>query len=174
MQRCAAEDPGDPRLQTEIIPFVVETHGAAGPEACRLMAMTKHQFGRIVLPCEDRSSEQIFYAAWAYRISTAVQRGTALMIHNIALGNSTKSRRTRDVDVEPESEEDEGAGVEAAGGGEIESSSEAEATGSEYDGKSESEAEPEQEPAGALALVPSQVVVKGEQGAAAATTKARR
>ena len=80
MQRCAAENPGDPRLQTEIIPFVVETHGAAGPEACRLMAMTKHQFGRIVLPCEDRSSEQVFYAAWAYRISTAVQRGTALMI----------------------------------------------------------------------------------------------
>ena len=66
MKRCAAENPSDPRLQTEIIPFVVETHGAAGPEACRLMAMTKHQFGRIVLPCEDRSSEQIFYAVLAY------------------------------------------------------------------------------------------------------------
>ena len=54
-----------------------------------------------VLPCEGRSSEQIFYAAWVHRISTAVQRGTALMIHNIAQGNRTKSRRTKDVDVEP-------------------------------------------------------------------------
>ena len=35
MQRCAAENPDDPRLQTGIIPFVIETHGAAGPEACR-------------------------------------------------------------------------------------------------------------------------------------------
>ena len=26
LQRCAPEDPSDPRLQTEIIPFVVETH----------------------------------------------------------------------------------------------------------------------------------------------------
>ena len=172
MQRCAAENPDDPRLQTEIIPFVVETHGAAGPEACRLMAMTKHQFGRVVLPCEDKSSEQIFYAAWAYRISTALQRGTALMIHNIVLGNSTKSRRTKDVDVEPESDEDRGVEVEATEGGEIESSSEAEATGSECSG--ESEAESEKEPAGVPALVPSQVVVKGEQSAAAAATKTRR
>ena len=30
-----------------------------------------------------------------------MQRGTALMIHNIAQGNRTKSRRTKDVDVEP-------------------------------------------------------------------------
>ena len=36
-----------------------------------------------------------------HRISTAIQRGTALMIHNIAQGNRTKSRRTKDVDVEP-------------------------------------------------------------------------
>ena len=172
MQRCAAENPGDPRLQTEIIPFVIETHGAAGPEACRLMAMTKHQFGRIVLPCEDRSSEQVFYSAWAYRISTALQRGTALMIHNIALGNSTKSRRTKDVDVEPEDEEDGGMEAKAAGGGEIESSSEAEATDSEYSG--ESGAESEQGAAGVPALVPSQVIVKEKQGSAAAAMKARR
>ena len=59
LQKCKAEDPGDPRLRTEIIPFVVEAHGAAGPEAYRLMAMTKHQFGQLVLPsCEDKSSEQ--------------------------------------------------------------------------------------------------------------------
>ena len=91
----------DPRLRTEIVPFVVEAHGAAGPEACRLMAITKHQFGQLVLPCEDRSSEQTFYSAWAIRISSALQRGTALMIHNIPLGNSIKSRRTKDVDIEP-------------------------------------------------------------------------
>ena len=65
------------------------------------MAITKHQFGQLVLPCEDKSSEQTFYSAWAIRISTAMQRGTALMIHNIPLGNSIKSRRTKDVDIEP-------------------------------------------------------------------------
>ena len=69
--------------------------------ACRLFSLTRHQYGNVVLPCEDRSSEQVFYAAWVHRISTAIQRGTALMIHNIAQGNRTKSRRTKDVDVEP-------------------------------------------------------------------------
>ena len=44
---------------------------------------------------------QTFYSAWAIRISSALQRGTALMIHNIPLGNSIKSRRTKDVDIEP-------------------------------------------------------------------------
>ena len=101
LQRCAEEDPSDPRLRTTVIPVVFETHGAAGPMACRLFSLTRHQYGNVVLPCEDRSSEQIFYAAWVHRISTAVQRGTALMIHNIAQGNRTKSRRTKDVDVEP-------------------------------------------------------------------------
>ena len=101
LQRCAEEDPTDPRLQTAVIPVVFETHGAAGPMACRLFSLTRHQYGNVVLPCEDRSSEQIFYAAWVHRISTAIQRGTALMIHNIAQGNRTKSRRTKDVDVEP-------------------------------------------------------------------------
>ena len=62
LQKCKAEDPGDPWLRTEIIPFVVEAHGAAGPEACRLMAVTKHQFGQLVLPCEDKSSEQTFFS----------------------------------------------------------------------------------------------------------------
>ena len=101
LQRCAEEDPDDPRLRTTVIPVVFETHGAAGPMACRLFSLTRHQYGNVVLPCEDRSSEQVFYAAWVHRISTAVQRGTALMIHNIAQGNRTKSRRTKDVDVEP-------------------------------------------------------------------------
>ena len=90
---------------------MVEAHGAAGPEACRLMAMIKHQFGQLVLPCEDKSSEQTFYSAWAFRISSALQRGTAQMIHNITLGNTVKSRRTKDVDIEP------AAGSSAAGGG---------------------------------------------------------
>ena len=50
-------------------------------------AVTKHQFGQLVLPCEDKSSEQTFFSAWAFRISSALQRGTALMIHNIPLAN---------------------------------------------------------------------------------------
>ena len=175
LQRCASENPDDPRLQTEVIPFVVETHGAAGPEACRLMAITKHQFGRLVLPCEDKSAEQIFYAAWAYRISTALQRGTALMIHNIVLGNSTKSRRTKDVDVEPDSSGDEKEEARAAGGGGgvDESSSEVEATDLEYSGDSESEVGPEHEQddepqqTAAPFLVPSQVIVKEKHSSAA-------
>ena len=97
------------------------------------------------------------------------------MIHNFALGNSRKSRRTRDVDVEPDADEDGGVRGEVAEVGEIESSSEAEATDSEYSG--ESEAESEQGAAGVpggQALVPSQVVVKGEQGPAAAGVETRR
>ena len=65
------------------------------------MAITKHQFGQLVLPCEDKSSEQTCFSAWAFRISPALQRGTALVLHNIPLGNTIKSRRTKDVDIEP-------------------------------------------------------------------------
>ena len=114
LQRCAEEDPTDPRLQTAIIPIVFETHGAAGPMACRLFSLTRHQYGNVVLPCEDRSSEQVFYAAWVHRISTAIQRGTALMIHNIAQGNRTKSRRAKDVDVEPAAGMDGSDGSQSA------------------------------------------------------------
>ena len=114
LQRCAEEDPDDPRLRTTVIPVVFETHGAAGPMACRLFSLTRHQYGNVVLPCEDRSSEQIFYAAWVHRISTAVQRGTALMIHNIAQGDRTKSRRTKDVDVEPAADAGDGNGDQSA------------------------------------------------------------
>ena len=126
LQRCAEEDPTDPRLQTAIIPVVFETHGAAGPMACRLFSLTRHQYGNVVLPCEDRSSEQIFYAAWVHRISTAIQRGTALMIHNIAQGNRTKSRRTKDVDAEPNASDDSGSDDRsgAPGAGDCESNSE--------------------------------------------------
>ena len=110
LQKCSVECPHDPRLQTTIVPFVLETHGAAGPEACKLMAATKHQFGHVVLPREDQSSEAIFFAAWAYRVSTALQIGTAEMIHNIALGNTTKSRRTGDIEIEM-AEGGEGSGT---------------------------------------------------------------
>ena len=64
--------------------------------------------------CEDKSSEQTFYSAWAIRISTAMQRGTALMIHNIPLGNCIKSRRTKDVDIEPPAA---GSGTRGESGG---------------------------------------------------------
>ena len=105
LQRCAEESPHDDRLETEVIPVVFETHGAAGPSACRLFAITRHQFGSLVLPCEDKSGEQVFYAAWVHRVSSALQRGTAEMIFNIAEGNRTQSRRAKDVDVEPDEQD---------------------------------------------------------------------
>ena len=105
LQRCAEENPHDDRLETEVIPVVFETHGAAGPSACRLFAITRHQFGSLVLPCEDKSGEQVFYTAWVHRVSSALQRGTAEMIYNIAEGNRTQSRRAKDVDVEPDEQD---------------------------------------------------------------------
>ena len=124
---------------------MVETHGAAGPEACRLMAITKHQFGQLVLPCEDKSSEQTFYSAWAIRISTAMQRGTALMIHNIPLGNGIKSRRTKDVDIEPTAGDSApGGGGDSSGGGDSDSGQLGSDSGSEVEIEtSDSEAEVE-------------------------------
>ena len=113
LQKCAEEDPHNPRLNTEVIPVVFETHGAAGPAACRLFSMTRHQFGSLVLPCEDRSGEQTFYAAWVHRVSSALQRGTAAMIHHIAEGSRTTSRRSKDVEVEP-GEQDAGLPVHTA------------------------------------------------------------
>ena len=71
--------------------------------------------------CEDRSSEQTFYSAWAIRISSAMQRGTALMIHNIPLGNSIKSRRTKDVDIEPAAGNSGALGGGDGGGGDDDS-----------------------------------------------------
>ena len=97
------------------------------------------------------------------------------MIHNIVLGNSTKSRRTKDVDVEPDSSGDERAGARAAGGGDgaDESSSEVEATDLEFSGDSGSEIGSEHEQDGepqqtaAPLLVPSQVTVKKKHSSAA-------
>ena len=42
-----------------------------------------------------------------HRVSTTLQRGTALMIYNIARGNTTKARRTKEGEFEPE-DDDEG------------------------------------------------------------------
>ena len=170
LQRCAEEDPTDPRLQTAIIPIVFETHGAAGPMACRLFSLTRHQYGNVVLPCEDKSSEQIFYAAWMHRISTAIQRGTALMIHNIAQGNRTKSRRTKDVDVEPNAGDDSDNGGQdgAPGVGGHESNSEidfTEKSGGESDGGGDNE----RKGVDGKKRVPSELVIK-----AARARRARR
>ena len=46
-----------------------------------------------------------------------MQRGTALMIHNIAQGNRTKSRRTKDVDVEPAADADDSDSNQSASPG---------------------------------------------------------
>ena len=92
IQRCANENPDDPRLRATVVPVVFETHGAAGPEACAMFAMVRHQFSNVALPCEDKSSESIFFSAWMHRVSTTLQRGTALMIYNIARGNTTKQK----------------------------------------------------------------------------------
>ena len=81
--------------------MVFETHGAAGPEACAMFTMVRHQFSNVALPCEDKSSESIFFSAWMHRVSTTLQRGTALMICNIARGNTTKARRTKEGEFEP-------------------------------------------------------------------------
>ena len=71
--------------------------------------MVRHQFSNVALPCEDKSSESIFFSAWMHRVSTTLQRGTALMIYNIARGNTTKARRTKEDEFEPE--DDDGTGV---------------------------------------------------------------
>ena len=72
-----------------------------------MFAMVRHQFSNVALPCEDKSSESIFFSAWMHRVSTTLQRGTALMIYNIARGNTTKARRTKEGEFEPE-DDDEG------------------------------------------------------------------
>ena len=105
IQRCANENPDDPRLRATVVPVVFETHGAAGPEACAMFKMVRHQFSNVALPCEDKSSESIFFSAWMHRVSTTLQRGTALMIYNIARGNTTKARRTKEGEFEPEDDD---------------------------------------------------------------------
>ena len=102
------------------------------------------------------------YAAWVHRISTAVQRGTALMIHNIAQGNRTKSRRTKDVDVEPAANADGSDGNQSASpdtGGYGESNSEIEFS---EDDDSDDDSTPGDRVAGGSwrKPVPSKLVIK--------------
>ena len=138
--------------------------------ACRLFSLTRHQYGNVVLPCEDRSSEQIFYAAWVHRISTAIQRGTALMIHNIAQGNRTKSRRTKDVDVEPNAGDgsDSDDRSVALGADDCESNSEIDFT-EESEDDSSGEGGHERKGAGERKRAPTKLIIK-----AARARRARR
>ena len=71
MQRCANENPDDPRLRATVVPVVFETHGAAGPETCAMFPMVRHQFSNVALPCEDKSSEPIFFSAWMHSAQSA-------------------------------------------------------------------------------------------------------
>ena len=70
-------------MNREVIPIVFETYGAAGPTTLEHMSLTRHQYGNVVLPCEDNSSESVFYSKWAHELSTALQLGNAAAIHNI-------------------------------------------------------------------------------------------
>ena len=70
-----------------------------------MFTMVRHQFSNVALPCEDKSSEAIFFSAWMHRVSTTLQRGTALMIYNIARGNTTKARRTKEDEFEPKDDD---------------------------------------------------------------------
>ena len=63
-----------------------------------------------------------------------MQRGTALMIHNIPLGNSIKSRRTKDVDIEPTADDrTPGGGGDSSGGGDSDSGQLGSDSGSEVE-----------------------------------------
>ena len=88
-----------------MIPIVFESHGAAAPAAVEHMALMRHHFGHLVLPVEDNSSTQIFFATWVHQISTALQLGNASMIHNIPLGNRCKSRLQGDLQVDSTQQE---------------------------------------------------------------------
>ena len=104
-QACEEEDARDPRLTREVIPIVFESHGAAAPAAVEHMALMRHHFGHLVLPVEDKSSTQTFFATWVHQISTALQLGNAKMIHNIPLGNRCNSRLQGDLQVDSTQQE---------------------------------------------------------------------
>ena len=77
-----------------------------------------------------------------HRISTTLQRGTALMIYNIARGNTTKARRTKEGEFEPDREDEAEARLaDTAQDSEIDLSEE-----SASDSEAECDEEPEQEP----------------------------
>ena len=100
MLECAKENPEDPRLHREVIPIVFETYGAAGPTALEHMSLIRHQYGNVVLPCEDKSSESIYHSTWAHQLSTALQLGNAGAIYNIPRGNRAQARPLGDVETD--------------------------------------------------------------------------
>ena len=100
MLKCASENPEDPRLHREIIPILFETYGAAGPTTLEHMSLVRHQYGNVVLPCEDKSSESIFYSTWAHQLSTALQLGNAGAIYNIPRNNRTQARPLGDIETD--------------------------------------------------------------------------
>ena len=94
-----------------MIPVVFESHGAAAPAAVEHMALMRHHFGHLVLPVEDNSSTQIFFATWVHQISTALQLGNASMIHNIPLGSRCKSRLRLQGDLQVDSTQQEAENI---------------------------------------------------------------
>ena len=62
------------------------------------MPLTRHQYGNVVLPCEDTSSESVFYSKWAHEMPTALQLGNAAAIHNIPRKVRTQARPLGDVE----------------------------------------------------------------------------
>ena len=99
-ERCALENPRDPRLAREVVPIVFETYGAAGPATISHMALTRHQFGKLVLPVDDQSSESTFFSTWSHQIATALQLGNAEAIHNIPRRIRSQARAPGDMVVE--------------------------------------------------------------------------
>ena len=98
--KCKRENPDDPRLSREVIPIVFETYGASGPTVLEHMSLTRHQCGGVVLPCEDNSSESVFYSKWAHELSTVLQLGNAAAIHNIPRGVRVLARPLGDVETD--------------------------------------------------------------------------
>ena len=97
------------------------------------MSLTRHQYGNIVLPCEDNSSESVFYSKWAYELSTALQLGNAEAIYNIPRTVRTHARPLGDVETDlpsPPHETTAGAGLDT-GGHSASSSSDTESDGPE-------------------------------------------
>ena len=102
-----------------------------------------------------------------------MQRGTALMIHNIAQGNRTKSRRTKDADVEPTADvggSDDNQSASPGTGGHGESDSEIEFSESD-------DSDDDGAPAGRAAggswrkPVPSKLVIKAARARRARCTR---
>ena len=105
------------------------------------MSLTRHQYGNVVLPCEDRSSESIFHSKWAYELSTALQLGNAEAIHNIPRAVRTHARPLGDVETDlPPPQREVAAHAHPDAKEENLSSS----SSSEPGGGSESETEPEE------------------------------